>query len=181
MLRSPYSVDMRRLPTRLAIGFMALSALLRLTYYIAKPLPLPGMLLHLGLPVSAAIIFVFAVCLRGSSTVLPTIPSVLLGVIFFICKATAFAPLHRTLCTVLYIAVLLLYSLTLPGIIPTKVLLYPLFSLPLLYHIFVEDTKLYFFAQPPVPVFDWFPELSVLSIMAALLCISIALEKKASH
>ena len=47
MLRSPYSVDVRRLPTRLAIGFMALSALLRLTYYIAKPLPLPGMLLHL--------------------------------------------------------------------------------------------------------------------------------------
>jgi hypothetical protein len=79
---------------------------------------------------------------------------------------------------VLYIAVLLLYTLTVLGLIPTKVLLYPLFSLPLLYHIFVEDTNLYFFAQPPVPVFDWFPELSVLAIIAALLCISVALKEK---
>ena len=176
-MKHHYTIDKRAPAARLAVGFMALSALLRLIYYAVKPLPSLGMLLHLALPLLAALWFVFAVLRYGKRSALPTIPSVLLGVIFFLCKAAAFAPLHRALCSVLYVTVLLLYTLTLTGIIPTKYLLYPLFSLPLLYHVFVEDTQLYFFATPPVPVFDWFPELSVLSIMAALLCISIALRR----
>ena len=178
LLRCPYVIDRKRPSTALALGFMALSAILCLIYYVVKPLPLPGMLLHLALPVLAALAFIVAVLGWGHHNTLPTVLSVVLGVVFFICKAATFAPLHRALCTVLYVAVLLLYTLTVLGLIPTKVLLYPLFSLPLLYHIFVEDTNLYFFAQPPVPVFDWFPELSVLAIIAALLCISVALKEK---
>jgi hypothetical protein len=42
----------------------------------------------------------------------------------------------------------------------------------------VEDTQLYIFADPPVPFLEWLPEISVLMIMAALLSISVALEKR---
>ena len=62
------------------------------------------------------------------------------------------------------------------GIFADKKLLYPLFGLPLAYHLLVDDTRRYFFADPPVPVREWMPELSVLCIMAALLCFAVSLE-----
>ena len=37
--------------------------------------------------------------------------------------------------------------------------------------------QLYVFAEPPVPYFEWLPEISVLLIMAGLLCISMGLER----
>ena len=85
---------------------------------------------------------------------------------------------HTVLCIILYFAVLVIYSLTVFGIIPTKKLLYPLFGLPLLYHIFVEDMKLYVFAKPTVPFFEWLPEISILMIMGALFSISFSLKRK---
>ena len=62
------------------------------------------------------------------------------------------------------------------GWLPTKKLLYPLFGLPLIYHLLVEDPGKYFFADPPVSVWDWLPELSVLCIMAGLLSLSVSLK-----
>ena len=85
---------------------------------------------------------------------------------------------HIILCLCLYTLVLVLYCLTVFGIIPTKKLLYPLFGLPLLYHVFIEDMKNYILAQPPVPIIEWLPEISVLLIMAGLLCLSVAMKKK---
>jgi hypothetical protein len=78
----------------------------------------------------------------------------------------------------LYTLVLLLYSATVLGFLPSKKLLYPLFGLPLIYHIFVEDMKIYVLAKPPVPFVEWLPEISVLLIMAGLLSLSIAMKKK---
>ena len=97
-----------------------------------------------------------------------------LGVTFFILKATTFTPLHRFLCTALYLGVLALFGGTVLGLLPTKKLLYPLFGLPLLVHLFIEDPPKYVFSG--VPVWDWLPEISVLCIMAGLLTLSIALE-----
>ena len=96
----------------------------------------------------------------------------------YIGQATFASKLHTVLCVMLYLLVLGLYSATVFGWLPTKNLLYPLFGLPLLYHIFVEDMQLYVFARPPVPYFEWLPEVSVLLIMAGLLCISVGLEQK---
>ena len=66
--------------------------------------------------------------------------------------------------------------LTVSGRIPTKKLLYPLFGLPLAFHLFVEDVKNY--VIPGAPLHAWLPEISVLMIMASLLCISVALEPR---
>ncbi len=159
-----------------ACGFMTISAAVRLWHYLAGTLTAEIVLLHLCLPVTAAFLFIFGI-LTGERYAKPlTAAAVVFGVAFFLIKARNFAPLHQALCTVLYCAVLTLYLLTAAGILPTKNLLYPLFGLPLLYHIFVEDMQLYILAQPPVPVWDWMPEISVLCIMAALFSLVFAMK-----
>lgn len=159
-----------------ALIFMALAAVIRLAYYLPMIMEPKARLLHLWMPVAAAAVFLVGFALDGKWTKPAAIGAVVIGVAFFILKAASFAPLHRALCTVLYLAVLVLFTATILGLLPTKKLLYPLFGLPLAYHILVEDTRYYFFADPPVPMWQWMPEISVLCIMAALLCLSASLE-----
>jgi len=172
------TMDTRHRGARLACLFMALAALLRGWYYLTQPGVNVSLWLHLWLPVLAAVVFLAGMLAGGRWAKPASMVSVVLGVVFFILKAQTFAPLHRALCTILYLAVLVLYNATVLGFLPTKKLLYPLFGLPLLYHIFVEDTKLYFFADPPVPVWHWLPELSVLCIMAGLFCLTFAMKTR---
>ena len=160
-----------------SLGLMLLSSLLRLYYFLRVPQPRETHWVHLILPLAASALFICAVVFLGSRTALPTAAGVLVGVVFFALKAQSFTPLHRTLCTILYLTVAVLYTVSVTGILPTKKLLYPLFGLPLLYHILVEDTQYYFFADPTVPVIEWLPEMSVLCIMAALLCVSIGMQR----
>ena len=155
---------------------MLLSAILRLWYFLSAPADPFTLWVQIVLPSLAAGIFLLGMALGNRAAKPASCASVALGVAFFILKATTFAPLHQTLCTTLYCGVFLLYFLTVLGYLPTKKLLYPLFGLPLIYHILVEDTQAYFFAQPPVPVWHWLPEISVLCIMAGLLCLSISMK-----
>jgi len=161
---------------RAALGFMAAAAVIRLAYYLPMKMTPADALVHLWMPVTAAAVFLLGFALGKRWAKPGVVTAVVIGVAFFILKAQTFAPLHKTLCTILYIAVLVLFTSTVLGLLPTKKLLYPLFGLPLIYHILVEDTQLYFFAEPPVPVWDWLPEVSVLCIMAGLLCLSVSLE-----
>lgn len=161
-----------------ACCFMAASAVIRLWHYLPGVLTPQILWIHLALPVSAAVIFLIGMILGGKWAKAAAVVATVLGVTFFILKAFSFTPLHQALCTILYLAVLCLFISTILGWLPTKKQLYPLFGLPLIYHIVVEDTQLYFFADPPVPVWDWMPEISVLCIMAGLLCLSIALKTR---
>lgn len=169
----------RRHPgTILSCVLMAVSALLRLAYYLPKRMDAFILFVQLLLPVLAACAFLAGIALHGAWAKPGVLTALVLGVAFFIIKAFTFSPLHQVLCTILYLVVLLLFSATLLGFLPTKKLLYPLFGLPLAYHIFIEDSAKYVFAEPPVPVWDWMPEISVLCIMAGLLSLSIALKTK---
>ena len=158
-------------------AFMALSVAIRLIYYLSGTYSLTDMTVHMILPVLAGLVYIAGVIAEGKIGVPMTVGAVWIGIVFFVLKAwMVFTPLHRNLCTILYITVFAVYTVTALGYLPTKKLLYPLFGLPLAFHIFVEDTRDYLFADPPVPYFDWIPEISVLSIMAALLCVSIAMK-----
>lgn len=159
-----------------ACVFMTAAAIVRLCYYLPRQMDPLTLWVHLVMPVAAAGIFLAGIGLGGKWAKIAGITAVTVGVVFFLIKAAAFTPLHRGLCTLLYLAVLVLFTATILGLLPTKKLLYPLFGLPLVYHLLVEDTQLYFFADPPVPVREWMPEISVLCIMAALLSLSISLE-----
>ncbi len=176
-MKISYTLDIRNKYTASGLSMMALAVVIRCVYFAVHGGSVGHLAVHLLLPVLAAVVF-FAVVLRR----LPaeyTALGVLFGVVFFIVKAFTFeSRLHTILCVILYLTVLGLYSATVFGLLPTKKLLYPLFGLPLLYHIFVEDMQLYVFARPRVPYFEWLPEISVLLIMAGLLCISLGLEQR---
>ncbi len=175
----PYSIDRTHPAALVSVILMALCVLIRCTYYALTGATPGELAIYLALPVAAAVFLILVILLWGKDYAALSVLSVLLGVVFFMVKATTFeSTIHTALCMILYVGVPVLYSLTLFGIIPTKVLLYPLFSLPLLYHIFVEDMQIYILADPPVPFVEWLPEISVLCIMGALLALSFALRKK---
>lgn len=131
------------------------------------------------LPVCACVLFLLCIYFFGKKGFwLSSIP-VLLGVTFFIIKSLAFESLiHTILCIVLYIAVAVIYCGTIFGVIKTKWLLPPLFGLPFLYHVLVEDLAAMRDTANPVTFTDGMMEMSVLCVMAALFCIGLGLKKK---
>ena len=160
-----------------SMGFMALSLIARLVYYVPAGLTGFSWWVYLGIPGAATVWFPIALVLWGRNTLLPTCVSVIGGVFYFMVKAFTFAHWwHTAACLCLYLAVLVLYCLTVTGVIPTKKLLYPLFGLPLAFHLLVEDVQTY--VIPGADLHTWLPEISVLCIMSALLCVSIAMEKR---
>lgn len=177
---SPYAIHPRHPFAALSMLLMALAAAVRCVYYaMAGIADVSEGVIYLGLPVAAALFLIVLLLVGGDRYVALSSVSVLLGVVFFAVKATTFeSRLHTSLCLCLYAAVLVLFTLTVFGVIPTKVLLYPLFALPLLYHIFVEDMQIYVLASPRPPALAWLPEISVLLIMSALLSLSLALRRK---
>ena len=164
---------------RVSLGFMAAAGVIRILYFCLTPLTPQLFWIHLVLPLLAVVWFLVSVVLWGETEPRRTAVSVFLGVLFFLLKSFTFATvLHTVLCILLYLTVLTLYTLTIWGVIRTKVLLYPLFGLPLAYHIFVEDMQLYILANPRPPFVEWLPEISVLCIMASLLAVSFAIRKR---
>ena len=102
----------------------------------------------------------------------------ILGVVFFIYKAFSFeSRIHMVLCILLYLAVAILYTGTVTGSIHTKWLLPPLFGLPFIYHIVVEDLPALSNTAVPVTFSAGMQEMSVLCIMAALFCVGMGLKK----
>lgn len=181
MKRSELYIKRNAPAAYLALFFMAASAIIRVIYYSVTPMTPLIFWVHFVNVIAAAVVFAISVIFFGERLPQLTAIPVLMGVVFFMVKAFTFETMtHTVLCLILYTAVLVLYSLTIFGIIRTKYLLYPLFGLPLLYHIFVEDMQIYILADPQPPFFEWLPEISVLCIMAALLCVSVAMRKRAA-
>ena len=125
------------------------------------------------LPLLANVTFISILLRDGRDRLFRSAIPVWLGCIFFAVKSLGFATLiHTVLCLCLYALVAVLYTATVAGRVPTQKLLWPLFGLPLLYHIFVEDRGRNWAAG------ELLQEVSVLCCMAALLCISLAMKKK---
>ena len=179
MKPSYYYIDKKSPAAYISVFFMCVAALIRIIYYSRTPASDFEVWMYLVNVLAAATFFAVFVLVWGDKRPELTVIPVLMGVAFFMVKAFTFpSRVHTVLCLCLYLGVLVIYSLTVFGIIKVKELLYALFGLPLLYHIFVEDMKLYVFAEPRVPFFEWLPEISVLSIMAALLSISFAIKRR---
>ncbi|MBR4870027.1 MAG: hypothetical protein IKU12_04500 [Oscillospiraceae bacterium] len=171
--RTVYWVPELNIAAVLALVFMLASAVLRLVWICADDVS--GWLFWSqgALPLLANLTFLVIVLRDSRDRLFRTAIPVWLGCIFFSLKALTFPSLlHTVLCLCLYMLVLVLYTATVMGKVPTQRLLIPLFTLPLLYHIFVEDMGRAWTVWPLVQ------ELSVLCCMAALLCISVAMKKK---
>lgn len=132
---------------------------------------------QIALPLACNLLFILLIMTLGKRLLCLTAVPVILGVVFFILKAFTFESwLHTVLCVLLYALVAVLYTATVFGFIRTKWLLVPLFALPFLYHIFVEDAAA--LRNNEMSFAEGMQEMSVLCIMLSLLCTAFAMKKK---
>jgi len=179
--RAKFEIDRTSFLAEAAIILMLLSAVFRLIgswglwgdeFFVAT---------QIILPICCCVGYALFLFLFGKRVFWLTTLPVLLGVIFFILKSLGFdSVIHTLLCILLYMAVAVIYTATAFGLIRTKWLLPPLFGLPLLYHIFVEDLAAMRDTANPVTFTDGMMEMSVLCVMAALLCVGLGLKKRKS-
>lgn len=164
----------------LAVALMAAAIILRCAHFLPRWAETDALTLALQffLPLLSGLLYCAAMLARGGKLYLLTILSVFLGVTFFIVKAQGFAHMwHTALCTLLYLAVFILYTLTALGVMPSLLFQKLVFGLPLIFHI-VQDTFFPSANMQSSPL----PELSVLCIMAALLLGTFALQMvKSGH
>ena len=176
-----YSVSRKNIFVKLSALLMGLSALLRLFVYWGfwANKDVAFIYTQIALPVLCNVLFIVIVLYMGKRFFSLTAIPVLLGVVFFIIKALGFDNiLHTVLCILLYLVVAMLYTGTVFGVIRTKWLLVPLFGLPFLYHILVEDRNTLLANEKAMSLAEWLPEISVLCIMLALLLITFAMKKR---
>lgn len=177
--KTKFYVEPEGFPAQCAVILMALAIVFRLIgcwglwsdrYYAIT---------QIALPVASGLLFIVLVLLLGKHALWTTSLPVLMGVAFFILKSFGFeSKLHTVLCILLYILVAVLYVCTVFALIRTKWLLVPLFALPFLYHIFVEDLAALRDTAHPVTFAAGMQEVSVLCIMLALLFLSLGIRKK---
>ena len=175
--RAKFYVEKNSALVHAAVIFMALSAVFRLVgcwgmwgnqFFAAS---------QIGLPLVCNLLFILFILLLGGRAFWTTSLPVILGVVFFIIKSFTFDSwLHTVLCILLYMLVAVLYSATAFGIIRTKWLLVPLFGLPFVYHIAVEDAAA--LRAGTVTFAAGMQEVSVLCIMLALLFTALAMKKR---
>ncbi len=175
-----YSVSKKNFFVRLSVIFMLLSVLCRFFGYWGfwSNQKSGFIIFQIALPILCCLLFCLIVLYCGKRFFSMTFIPVLLGVMFFIIKAFGFdSILHTLLCICLYLAVAFIYTATVFGVIRTKWLLVPLFGLPLAVHIYL-DKDMFSAADKSVELSQVLPEISVLCIMAALLCICFAMKKR---
>lgn len=133
------------------------------------------------LPIAAILLF-SATILLGRHALWTTVFPVLLGCVFFVIRilgmTSRFSLVHVILCICMYTMIFGLWTGTVFGAIKTKWLLVPLFGLPFLYHVFVEDLQA---LQDPNVVVTFqagLQEISVLFIMLGMLFTAIGMKKK---
>ena len=177
--RAKFYVEQQHWAVQTAIIFMALSAVFRIVGCWGKWDEPFFAATQIALPLMCNILFILCLVLLGKKALWLTVVPVILGVVFFIIKSFTFDSwLHTVLCILLYLLVAVLYTGTVFGIIRTKWLLVPLFGLPFLYHIFVEDLAALRDTASPVTLSAGLREISVLCVMLALLFTAIAMKKK---
>ncbi len=176
-----YSVSRKNIFVKLSALLMGLSALLRLFGYWGFWANKDAAFIYtqIALPVLCNVLFIIIILYMGKRLFSLTAIPVILGVVFFIIKALGFdSILHTILCILLYLLVAMLYTGTVFGVIRTKWLLLPLFGLPFVYHILVEDRNTFLANENAMSLAEWLPEISVLCIMLALFFITFAMKKR---
>lgn len=175
--RAKFYVERDGIFTKLAIIIMIFSFVLRFVGTIGMWSDNYFAITQIALPLCVNVMYIVFLYCFGKRAFWTTALPALFGVAFFIIKALTFdSLLHTVLCILLYALVAVLYTSTAFGMIRTKWLLVPLFGLPFVYHIFVEDMAA--FREGTITFQSGLQEMSVLCIMLSLLCVAFAMKKK---
>lgn len=173
-----YTIDKKSFFGHSAILFMAMSAIFRVIGCWGLWVDPVFAVMHIVIPVVSCILLILCVSYLGKKGFFLSCVPVILGVVFFIYKSFSFeSRIHMLLCILLYLVVAIVYTGTVVGSIHTKWLLPPLFGLPFIYHVFVEDLPALSNTAVPVTFSAGMQEMSALCIMAALFCVGMGLKK----
>ena len=173
-----FSVERTSIGVHAMIILMAFSAAFRIIGCWGMWTDRNFLVFQICMPILSALLMILLVWLFGRRALWMTVIPVFLGVVFFIVKSLSFeSQLHTVLCILLYIVILGVYCCTVFGILKTKWFLVPLFGLPFLYHVFVEDLAALRDTANPVSFAAGMQEMSVLCIMLGLLFLSLSMKK----
>ncbi len=177
-MNSAFSINMKKPLALTAFFLMLCSAGARIAAYWGfwqggyDPLTLWALI---ALPLSCNLLCALFMWLFGRTELGLTLIPIWLGCAFFIIKAASFAWWHQVLCTLLYLLVGNLYALTMLGNIKDTIYLKLVFALPLAFHI-CQD--IFLIILDGFVLFDFLTELSVLFVMASLLCTAFVIERR---
>jgi hypothetical protein len=177
--RAKFYIPRESIFAQLAIIFMLLSAIFRLIGVWGRWGDVFFRNTQIILPLCCNILYILCLFFLGKKGFFLSSIPVVFGVAFFIIKSFGFDSwIHTVLCILLYLLILFLYCATVFGFIRTKWLLPPLFGLPFIYHIFVEDLPMLNDTVNPMTFTYGMQELSVLCIMLGLFCVGLGLKKQ---
>ena len=185
MKKTYYLIPKLNIAAIAAMACMLLSAVVRIIYFTGVNEDPSQFWLQCILPVCTALIFMVVVLFDGGDRLYRTATPVLMGCVFFAVKAGSFSPVHRILCWCLYLAVAVLYYLTVQKGL-CKWIFGTLIGCAMVYHIVVEDLMNQAFrtfntlalADGRSTMWHLLAEISVLLIMAALLFLVLAMAKQ---
>lgn len=185
MKKNDYIVPKPNAAVHMSAAAMIIAAALRIIYYTGVAPAAWEIWLQAVLPIGAALIFVVMLYTTAADKLYLTAIPVLMGCMFFASKTGTFTPAHRVFCLFLYTAVAALYYVTVYCGVDKRIF-GTLIAAAMAYHIVVEDimyrkfTELYTtpLKAGHTPWWHLMAEITVLFIMAALLCLTVAMKKR---
>ena len=177
-----FFVDYKRPAAIASMIAFALAVPFRLLGYADKITePLYGVSQVL-LPVLCSVLMIAVMIKKGRDAFRLSVIPVALGVISFMVKLfidpRSVSFLHHAAAIVLYLAVIVLWYLTVRYVIRTKWVLVILFILPFFKHILMDDLPIFLGKAPMIPADMWFKEISMLLTMVVLSLCAAAFQKK---
>lgn len=133
------------------------------------------------LPVLSAFLMIVMLLKFGQHALRLSVFPVFIGVLGFALKLVLdprrVSLLHHLFASLLYLAIITFWALTVLYVIRTKWVLVILFAIPFLKHIFMDDLPVLLGTAAPVPASTWLKEFSMLFFMLALFFSTLAFEK----
>ena len=132
------------------------------------------------LPVLCSILMIAMIIKKGKDALWLSVIPVTLGVLSFMFKLfidpRSVSFLHHASAILLYLAVIVLWLLTVIYVIKTKWVLVILFILPFIKHVVMDDLPIFLGKAPMISADMWFKELSMLLTMVALSLCALAFQ-----
>ena len=167
-----FYVDYKNPAAILSMIAFALAVPLRLLGYADKMSEPIYSITQVLLPVLCSVLMIAVIIFKGKDAFWLSVIPVALGVISFMVKLfidpRKVSFLHHAAAILLYLAVIVLWLLTVLYVIKTKWVLVILFILPFFKHLLMDDLPIFLGKAPMISADMWFKEGSMLLTMVAL-------------
>lgn len=175
-----YNVNGKSLLVRLAAVLMLLSAMFRIIgcWGFWKTQSECFGYMQVLLPIVCNIAFAAMILYCGEKHFSLTLIPVLMGVAFFVVKATDMKVFPMLVCVIVSVLAGVIYFATVLGIVKTKWLLAAAVGVPLLYQLIFRDGATLLAKENAMTMDEFIPELSILCILISLLLVVFAMKKK---